>query len=84
MLPQDFRFGLKVRDVITGVTGTATGKCDYISGCSQVLVAPRYKEDGTKVDAEWFDIQRLEVAGNDVITLDNVLTPGPDILPPKR
>ena len=84
MLPNDLVLGQKVTDVITGVTGTATGKCEYISGCMQVLVSPRYKEDGTKVEPEWFDVQRLELAGNEILRLDNTLTPGRDILPPKR
>lgn len=84
MLPNDLVLGQKVEDVITGFTGTATGVCSYISGCTQVLVVPKYKEDGTKIESEWFDIQRLVLAGNEVVTLDNVLTPGPDRLPPKR
>ena len=84
MLPSDIVLGQQVRDIVTGLTGTATGICSYISGCQQVLVVPKYREDGTKVESEWFDVQRLELIGNELIVLDNVLTPGPDRLPPKR
>lgn len=84
MLPNDLQLGQKVTDRITGMAGIATGKCEYISGCMQILVVPKYKEDGSKVESEWFDVQRLELSGNEVLRLDNVLTPGPDILPPKR
>ena len=84
MKPEDLILGQKVQDVVTGHTGIATGMCSYISGCVQVLVVPKYKEDGTKVDSEWFDVQRLQLVSNELVVLDNVLTPGPDKFPPKR
>lgn len=84
MHPSDFELGMTVEDKITGIKGVATGVCSYISGCSQVLVVPRYKEDGTKVESEWIDMQRIARVGNEIVYLDNVLTPGPDKHPPKR
>jgi hypothetical protein len=77
-------FGTQVRDRITGFTGTLTGKCSYISGCSQGLVAPKVGADGAFKTSEWFDLQRLEAIEGDVISLDNGATPGADLAAPRR
>jgi hypothetical protein len=80
------KLGQKVIDRITGFTGTVTGKCEYISGCSQVLVAPRVGDDGAFKDSQWFDQQRLvpDATDTDLITLDNGPTPGADKPAPRR
>lgn len=84
MIKDDLVLGSKVKDVITEFEGVATGIIEYVSGCTQVLVQPKVDKDGKKVDPEWFDIQRLTLIGNEVIILDNYLTPGFDKEPPKR
>lgn len=78
-------FGQMVVDQITGFRGRVTGVAHYISGCSQVLVAPRISDDGSYRDSQWFDVQRLSADLNvDVVILDNSSTPGPDKAAPKR
>ena len=75
--------GREYKDKITGFRGICTGKAEYISGCSQVLITPKVKKgEGTK--AEWFDEQRLEQIGRKTITLDNEETPGCDMAAPIR
>ncbi len=76
--------GHTVTDRITGFTGVVTGHVDYITGCSQVLVAPKTR-DGAAVASEWFGVQRVAV-DHDVapIALDNGATPGCDRAPPRR
>lgn len=78
-------FGSIYRDRVTGFTGVATGKATYISGCSQVLVAPMVGTDGAFREGQWFDEQRLELV-DDVnrIVLDNGSTPGSDVPAPIR
>ena len=76
--------GRKVKDKITGFTGTVTGLCQYISGCNQALVAPAVGKDGVAKDSAWFDEQRLEYVGTEKVTLDNGKTPGFDRAAPKR
>jgi len=79
------QLGSKVRDIITGFTGIATGRAEYISGCSQLLVAPPLAKDGAARESEWFDEQRLTVDPRaKPIVLDNTATPGPDKAAPKR
>lgn len=78
------KLGQKVRDQITGFTGVVTGRCEYISGCHQVLVVPPVDKDGKHVDSQWYDEQRCEVLDKKPITLDNGTTPGCDMPAPKR
>ncbi len=75
--------GIKVRDQITGFVGTVTGRAEYISGCTQCLVAPEAKGGDFK-DGQWFDIQRLEQIKGKQVILKNDKTPGPDKPAPKR
>lgn len=70
-------------DKITGFKGTATGHCEYMTGCSQTLLAAK-AADGMAGESAWFDDQRLEVCGNVKITLDNGNTPGCDLPAPIR
>lgn len=79
------QLGQTVRDRITGFQGVVTGIVNYISGCHQALVTPRVKDDGSASDANWYDLQRLELVGNvPMVVLDNGPTPGFDRAPPKR
>ena len=78
------QFGMTVRDKITGFQGVLTGLTTYISGCSQGLVAPALKKNGTPREGAWFDVQRLEQVGTKIIVLDNSTTPGFDKAAPIR
>ena len=80
----DISIGDKVKDKVSGFVGIVTGVVDYISGCKQALVAPVVDKDGKLLDSNWFDIQRLDVVDANVLRLNNALTPGPDLAPPKR
>lgn len=76
--------GTTQRDRITGFEGLVTGYCTYISGCNQALLVPKVGEKGEFKESHWFDVQRLEQVGTDVLTLDNGATPGLDKAAPKR
>lgn len=54
------QMGDTVADSITGYSGVVTGRCEYITGCSQILVQPAVK-DGAWQDAKWLDVDRLTV-----------------------
>jgi hypothetical protein len=75
--------GMRGVDIITGFSGIVVGKCEYLSGCTQLLLVPKVGADGKKPDGEWFDIQRISSDGSDVVTLDNAGNPGCDISAPK-
>lgn len=52
--------GLKVVDTVTGFTGIATAKVEYINGCIQFCVQPEIDKDGKLPSGEYIDHQRLE------------------------
>jgi hypothetical protein len=53
--------GATYTDRITGFQGVAIGFVQYITGCNQVLVAPKVGADGAMKDSQWIDEQRLVV-----------------------
>lgn len=68
-------------DKITGFRGVVTGHCQYISGCDQILLQPRVKDDGDAVNGRWFDIDRCEVVEAGAVSIDSVSSvkrPGAD------
>jgi len=70
--------GEKVKDSITGFEGIAVGRATYLYGCVRVLVEPEgLKEDGTTLEAVWFDEQRL-IEGSEA------KSGGPQSTPPSR
>jgi len=78
-------FGRQVTDKVTGFTGVATGYCQYISGCNQVLVTPPVGPAGEHREGHWIDEQRLVV--DDLVSpivLDNGASPGFDKPAPVR
>lgn len=53
--------GLKVRDRVSGYTGTITSVGFDLYGCIQAVVHPGIDKEGKLGDPCWFDIARLEV-----------------------
>jgi hypothetical protein len=53
------QIGQTLKDVITGFTGIATGRCEYVTGCTQLLLQPPTKENGDFVESRWLDEDRL-------------------------
>ncbi len=78
------KLGMEAKDKITGFTGIVTGRCEYISGCHQLLLTPAVGEKGEHRDPHWFDEQRVERVGDVFIQLGNGETPGCDVPAPVR
>lgn len=54
--------GSKVRDVVTGFEGITTGRAEYLTGCTQYLVAPSgVDKDGKIRESYWLDEGKLVV-----------------------
>jgi hypothetical protein len=77
--------GVTATDIITGFKGIVTGRCEYLSGCNQVLITPKIASDGSPREASWFDEQRIKIDPRaNVIALENAGVPGFDKSAPKR
>jgi len=86
---KEFKFsnGDKVKEKVTGFTGTITGTCFYLTGCNQYLVIPECKEPNQKAEGTWYDEGRLELVKNQVVTVDAVAADdgdGCDMAAPNR
>lgn len=52
--------GKKYTDEISGVTGVATSRTEFLFGCVRVFLEPEgVKEDGSPKEGTYFDEQRL-------------------------
>lgn len=71
-------FGKKAKDSITGFEGVVVGHCCYISGCNQILLAPK-STGGLFRESQWFDEQRIIVLSGKKIVLNNGINPGCDL-----
>ena len=78
------KLGQKVKDSITGLAGLTTGRCEYITGCTQVLIQPPCKPDGDFVESRWIDEDRLTVVDAAVFALPSATSNGPDKPAPRR
>lgn len=55
------KLGSKVKDSITGLTGIATSRTEYLYGCVHIGVTPTELKDGKPIESSWFDEQRIEL-----------------------
>jgi len=55
-----FELGKKVKDEITGFTGTITGYVQYLTGCDQYLIAPKVDKEGKPIEGRWYDENRIK------------------------
>lgn len=53
--------GSKVRDSITGFTGIATSKHEYLNGCIRISITPPVDKEGKMQDSQVIDIQQVEI-----------------------
>ena len=57
------KLGDKVKDKVSGFTGIVTEITNFLNGCTQCVVSPKVKKDGT-IPAAWsIDIQQLVKVG---------------------
>lgn len=60
--------GMEVRDRITGFTGIAYSRTEFIRGCCRIEVVPKVKEEGKVPDTYVVDEPDLEIVGPGVYT----------------
>lgn len=67
MSHRSIELGTKVKDVVTGLTGIATARIEYINGCVQYAITPPVQADGKVNDSLWVDHQRIDIVDAGVI-----------------
>ena len=66
MLKNEIKLGQKVKDRVTGFTGIVISKLEYLNGCIQLGVKPNKLKDGETLEAEYVDIEQMDVVGNGI------------------
>ena len=54
------KLGDRVKDSITGLEGTVTGRCAYLNGCVSLEIQPYKLHDGRPIKTVWLDEQRVD------------------------
>lgn len=73
-----------VRDKISGFSGVATCRLDYLNGCVRWQVTPRTLHDAKPVEAQYFDDEQLEPVDEPAVTLVRKPTGGDRPNPARR
>lgn len=55
------KLGDKVKDRITGFTGVAIGRTEWLYGCDRIVVQPAVGKDGKMGETATFDEPQLEI-----------------------
>ena len=58
--------GNKVKDKVSGLTGIATSRVEYLNGCVQYCIKPPVDKDGKLIEGEYFDEEQVAFVGKGV------------------
>ena len=61
------KLGQRLKDKVTGLTGIATSRCEYLNGCVQFAIQPPVNEKGENVTDIWIDEGQLEFVDHGVL-----------------
>lgn len=67
------QLGQRLKDKVTGFEGIASGKAEYLTGCTQWSLQPKVKEDGSFIEGRWFDEGRLVILDEHGIVQSDIL-----------
>ncbi len=89
----EFKIPMNVEafDILTGFRGIITGRVQYVTGCARYLLQPSAKEDGSWVESQWFDEDRVAIktAAAPIVgplpdRPDMTVAPGGDVNAPRK
>ncbi len=72
--------GNKVKDIVTGFTGIAISKAEYLNGCVRYCVQPLVDKEGKYLKGEYIDEGQLVIVDNGTLPSKDKkeLTGGPE------
>ncbi len=53
--------GDEVKDIVSGFTGIATARTEFLNGCIRISIDPPVDKEGKPVEGKWFDQEQIEV-----------------------
>jgi len=68
--------GDRVKSKITGFTGIAVSRAEFLNGCIRFQVQPETLKDGKQLESEWVDDVELQVETTGVHQLPERKRPG--------
>ena len=71
------KLGSKVKDKISGLTGIAMTRLEYLNGCVQYAVQPKMEKGATEIPSWNIDEEQLEVIGEAKKAKKKTKTGGP-------
>lgn len=72
------KLGDEVKEIITGFSGIAVAKCEWLNGCVRVTVQPRRLDAGKVVSSETFDQEQLSVVAAGAVKIEKEQKTGGD------
>lgn len=51
--------GNRVKDSLTGFSGIAMARTEWLYGCARIAIEPQELKDAIPVEMQWFDEQRV-------------------------
>ena len=76
--------GDKVKDLVTGFSGIATGRTTFLNGCDRICITPPVDKDGKPGESAWFDEPQVERVKANVVKQGLRNTGGPMTSVPTR
>lgn len=76
--------GDKVKDRVTGFTGIAVARTEWLNGCARVTIQPPLDKDKKMVENQTFDEPQLEILKEDAYGARRVKKTGGPIPAPKQ
>ncbi len=79
----DIKLGMKVKDTVSGLTGIAVCKTEWLNGCIRYGIQPPVDKDGKVPDNYYADSEQIEII-EDGVTIEPKKTGGPQSGTPQR
>lgn len=73
----NFSFGDKAEDTVSGFVGIITAFAEYATGCNQILISPKAGKKGDYRDGHWFDVERVKILQKSHTTIRTSPSGGP-------
>jgi len=77
MTKKEIKLGQKVKDIVSGVTGIAVSRCEYLNGCVQYGVCPKIKLGKESESKDMYiDCEVLEVIDDGILKKKKITKTG--------